>query len=153
MKLPLTTLHSPPPAPPNFQATPRRLSSEDISPPRVAFEPQPSSYCPPWSPIAHRTRAHINTPPVAPLSFAGICQASFSITPQSAAGFAYLCMALITLDSPAALSVLDPATGEFLEHRQLRQDPRFKAKWDTSYANELGCLCQGIGSGATKTFQ
>ena len=48
---------------------------------------------------------------------------------------------------------MDPATGDFLEHRQLRRDPRFKAVWDTSYANELGRLCQGIGSGATPTKQ
>jgi hypothetical protein len=53
------------------------------------------------------------------------------------------------LDIPVALSVLDPSTGKFLEHRQLRQDPCYKAAWDTSYANKLGHLCQGIGSGAT----
>ena len=51
------------------------------------------------------------------------------------------------LDIPVALSVLDPSTGEFLEHRQLRRDPRYKTTWDTSYANELGHLCQEIGSG------
>jgi len=48
---------------------------------------------------------------------------------------------------------LDPATGDFLEHRQLRRDPRYKSVWDTSYANELGRLCQGIGSGTTPTKQ
>jgi hypothetical protein len=53
------------------------------------------------------------------------------------------------LDIPVALSVLDPFTGKFLKHRQLRRDPRYKAICDTSYANELGCLCQGIGSGIT----
>jgi hypothetical protein len=58
-------------------------------------------------------------------------------------GFAGLCQALSRLDVPALLSVLDPSTGEFLEHRQ---DPRYKATWDRSYANELGRLCQGIGS-------
>jgi hypothetical protein len=50
---------------------------------------------------------------------------------------------------PEALLVLDTSTGEFLEHCQLRRDPRYKATWDTSYANELGRLCQGIGSGTT----
>jgi hypothetical protein len=59
-------------------------------------------------------------------------------------GFAGLCQALSLLDTPAALSVLDSSTGEFLEHRQLRRDPRYKATWDTPYANELGRLCQGI---------
>jgi hypothetical protein len=48
-------------------------------------------------------------------------------------GIAGLCQALSRLDVPAALSVLDSSTGEFLEHRQLRQDPRYKATWDTSY--------------------
>jgi len=52
---------------------------------------------------------------------------------------------------PEALSVLDPSTGEFLKHCQLRRDPRYKKTWDTSYANELGRLCQGIGSGTTPT--
>jgi hypothetical protein len=37
--------------------------------------------------------------------------------------------------------------GEFLEHRQLRRDPKFKPTWDTSYANKLGRLCHGIGVG------
>jgi len=66
-------------------------------------------------------------------------------------GFAGLCQALSQLDMPEALSVLDTSTGEFLEHRQLRRDPRYKETWDTSYANELGRLCQGIGSGTTPT--
>jgi hypothetical protein len=63
--------------------------------------------------------------------------------------FAGLCQSLSLLDMPEVLSVLDPSTGEFLEHRQLRQDPRYRATWDTSYANELGRLCQGIGSGTS----
>jgi hypothetical protein len=54
---------------------------------------------------------------------------------------------------PSALSALDPTTGDFLEHRQLRRDPRYKAVWDNFYANELGRLCQGIGSGNTPTKQ
>jgi hypothetical protein len=52
--------------------------------------------------------------------------------------FALLCQALYALD---------PATGGFLEHRQLHHDQWYKPMWDTSYANELGCLCQGIGTG------
>ncbi len=54
---------------------------------------------------------------------------------------------------PSALSVLDPATGEFLEHCQLHRDPRYKAIWDTSYANKLGRLCQGIGSRSMPSSQ
>jgi hypothetical protein len=69
--------------------------------------------------------------------------------PTEVSGFAGLCQALSLLDLPDALSVLDPSTGEFLEHCQLRQDPRYKATWDTSYANDLRRLCQGIGLGTT----
>jgi hypothetical protein len=45
------------------------------------------------------------------------------------------------------LSVLDPTAGNMLEHCQLRRDPWYKTTWDTLHANELGRLCQGIGSG------
>ena len=69
--------------------------------------------------------------------------------PAEVAGFAGLCQSLSMLDIPVALSVLDPSPGEFLEHCQLRRDPCYKATWDTSYANQLGCSCQGIGSGTT----
>ena len=46
-----------------------------------------------------------------------------------------------------ALPFLDEELGKLLEHRQLRQHPRLKDTWDTSYSNELGRLCQGIGRG------
>ncbi len=84
------------------------------------------------------------------LGFAGLCKAA-SMTPKEVKGFAYLCKALMLMDhTPAeALSVLDQATGKSLDHCQLRTDPRYKPTWDTSYANELGRLCQGIGTGPT----
>jgi hypothetical protein len=82
----------------------------------------------------------------------GLCQA-FSMSPKEANGFAYLCAALEKVDSPSALSVLDPTTGEFLEHRQLCRDSHYKTTWDTSCANKLGHLCQGIGSGPTPNSQ
>jgi hypothetical protein len=86
--------------------------------------------------------------PAEPLGFAGLCKA---MPATEVSGFAGLCQALSLLDVPEALSVLDSSTGKFLEHRQLRRDPRYKATWDTSYANELGRLCQGIGAGTTPT--
>ena len=49
-------------------------------------------------------------------------------------------------NAPLATAVLDPATGRYLEHRQLRAHPTHKPTWDASYANELGRLCQGIGT-------
>ena len=82
----------------------------------------------------------------APIGFTGLCSA---MPATEVAGFAGLCQSLSLLDMLGALSVLDPTTGEFLEHCQLRRDPRYKATWDTLYANELGQLCQGIGSGKT----
>jgi hypothetical protein len=71
--------------------------------------------------------------------------------PAEVDAFAFLCEALTLEDGPGllALWVLDPATGKFLEHQQLLRDPRYKVTWDTSYANKLGRLCQGIGSGST----
>jgi len=84
--------------------------------------------------------------PVEPIGFAGLCRA---MPATEISGFVGLCQALSLLDMPEALLVLDSSTGEFLEHCQLRRDPHYKATWDTSYANELGRLCQGIGSGTT----
>jgi hypothetical protein len=46
-----------------------------------------------------------------------------------------------------AASVLDEITGNFLEWRQLRNHPTLSATLNTSYANKLGHLCQGIGTG------
>jgi hypothetical protein len=119
---------------------------------------------PPREPIAHRTRLHSVAPPLAlfagcrpyheqvtyciptvkstrvktmQLGFAGLCEA-YDMSPNKVDGFANLCASLEKIDhfDPSALSVLDPSTGESLEHRQLRRDPRYKATWDTSYANE-----------------
>ena len=51
--------------------------------------------------------------------------------------------------TPVAAPVLDHSTGQTLEHRQLRRHPQYKEVWDTSYADELGRLCQGIGQDPT----
>jgi hypothetical protein len=100
-------------------------------------------------PTAKATRS----PPVQ-LGFAGLCVA-FSMSPKEVNGFANLCSSLVKINhfDPSAFSVLDPVTGELLEHCQLCRDPRHKATWDTSYANELGHLCQGIGLGSTPNSQ
>ena len=49
--------------------------------------------------------------------FAGLCQV---MDTNDVEGFAFLCQALQESDTQSALSVLDPATGKFLEHRKLR---------------------------------
>ena len=51
------------------------------------------------------------------------------------------------------LSVLDPSTGQYLEHRQLRIHPNLGPIWEVSYSNELGLLCQGVVKGPTSTGQ
>ncbi len=62
------------------------------------------------------------------MAFAGLCEA-FDMKPAEVEGFAYLCKALMLKDGhePSALFNLNRATGKFLEHRQLHQDPRYKA--------------------------
>ena len=52
-----------------------------------------------------------------------------------------------------ALSVLDPDTGQYLTHRQLRRHLKLGPTWDASYSKELGRLCQGLGVGSTNTGQ
>jgi hypothetical protein len=49
-----------------------------------------------------------------------------------------------------AASVFDENLGNFLEWRQLQTHPTLFIIWNTSYANKLGCLCQGIGTGPNK---
>jgi hypothetical protein len=80
------------------------------------------------------------------MGFAGLC-ATHHMTSVEITNFAALCSALLQEDDPLALSVLDPTTSNVLEHCQLQRNPRYKATWDTSYTNELGHLCQGIGLG------
>ncbi len=102
----------------------------------------------------HIPTAKATHPAEEPLAFAGLCE-TYHMKPAEVDAFAFLCEALTLEDEPGllALLVLDPVTGKFLEHHQLRRDPRYKATWDTSYANKLGHLCQGIGSGSTPLAQ
>ena len=62
-----------------------------------------------------------------------------------------------------AMPVLDKTSGQSLQCRQLRKHPKFAHICNTSYANELGRICQGIGRSSkgpkrqhvevTKTFR
>jgi hypothetical protein len=49
-----------------------------------------------------------------------------------------------------AASVFDENTGNFLEWRQLCTHPTLSVTWNTSYANKLGRLCQGIRTSPNK---
>jgi hypothetical protein len=130
------------PAPPAPRA---RVLSEPRQPNVWPLHPPPLSL-PVHEPIAHRTRSwapaplalflsgrpyhkqvkyHISTTKALrtseePLAFVGLCEA-FDMKPAEVESFAYLCKALMLKDGPepSALLVLDPATGEFLEHCQL----------------------------------
>jgi hypothetical protein len=44
-----------------------------------------------------------------------------------------------------AMSIIHPITGKALAYRQLNSDPHLKRIWNTSGANELGRLAQGVG--------
>jgi len=77
--------------------------------------------------------------------FAGLCQ-SLGLSVPEESEFAGLCEKLTILDDGDALAVLDCESGKLLEQHQLCKDPRYKTVWDRSYANELGRLCQWIGT-------
>ena len=47
-----------------------------------------------------------------------------------------------------AMPVLNENSGQSLQYCQLCKHPKFAHIWNTSYANELGRLCQGIGQGS-----
>jgi hypothetical protein len=175
---PASFLHPLPPVPDSVHVTPCRITFDDVPLPRVTNKPRLPILLPPRSTIAYRTRSCSNAPlalfagchpfherfsyhiptakltcaPEKHLGFAGLCHA-FTMSPKETDCFAFLCEAFFKVNGPSALSVLDPATGKFLEHCQLRQDPHYKTTWDTSYANKVGQLCQGIGSGSAPTGQ
>ena len=47
-----------------------------------------------------------------------------------------------------AMPVLNKTLGQLLEYRQLHMHPKFAHICNTSYANELGRLYQGVGKGS-----
>ena len=77
--------------------------------------------------------------PIVPIDF----QREAPITPINAASRKYPRRLLESLACPVA----DEDTGATLEYRQLRRHPKLKHIWETSYSNEMGRLCQGIGQG------
>eukprot|EP00804_Cyclotella_cryptica_P003592 CCRYP_002190-RA/>CCRYP_002190-RA protein AED:0.27 eAED:0.27 QI:0/0/0/1/0/0.5/2/0/535 len=139
---------------PNPNTTPPRVralaSSGQALSPRVPSNPMPRDTNPgpastdsPWQMIPARTRPRFQPMEAQPIA-ARTC-ARLQATNASLNAFAAL--ADTTDDEPHAMAmpVLDQDTGQSLEHKQLRRHPKRKATWDTSYANELGRLCQGIG--------
>ncbi len=137
----------PMPVRPAYHATPHQIVFTSAPSPKVEVSPQrqapiPLTCLPTHEPISHRTRARAPAPtplalfttgrplherityqmptaktirsPIKLAGFAGLCR---TMLPTEVAGFAGLCQSLSMLDIAVALSVLDPSTGEFLEHR------------------------------------
>ena len=50
-----------------------------------------------------------------------------------------------------AFPVLDEDTGQLMEYRQLRKNPKYATTWNTSYSNEMDHLCHGIGKNTEGT--
>ena len=65
-------------------------------------------------------------------------------TPSQSAQRRYPAQFLQSLEMP----VLDKTYRQSLQYCQLRKHPKFVHIWNTSYSNELGRLCQGIGQGS-----
>jgi hypothetical protein len=114
--------------------------------------------------IAHRTCSRTTVdniyPQATPLSHTPVfsCTRSHtmqSTTPACASSRKYPSSFITHWASSActinrAASVFDEYTGNFLEWHQLRTHPTFSITWNASYANKLGCLCQGIITGPNK---
>jgi hypothetical protein len=122
-----------------------QITFDNVPLPGVINKPRPPVFLPPRSPISHRIRSCSNAPlalfsgchpyhegisyhiPTAKLTrahakhlgFAGLCHA-FAMSPKEIDCFAFLCEALVKVNGPSALAILDPATGKFLQHCQLR---------------------------------
>ena len=59
-------------------------------------------------------------------------------------GAANQAIQLCELSKYFVAAVIDPETGESLEYRDLLKRPELKEQWQTSFANEVGRLAQGI---------
>ena len=106
-------------------------------------------------PIARRTRSFALPPRVVPIDVPPPLVAhrtrSCKISPVAASArifpFEFISRwAVSKVLHGSSLSVLDVETGKSLEHRVLRWHPHLSSAWGTAHSNELGCLCQGIGT-------
>ena len=110
-------------------------------------------------PVALRTRSRVpqivdqppprviqtpDTGPIARLTRSQTAALASIITPAQAYQRRYTAQFLQSI----AMPVLGESSGKSLQNCQLRKHPKFVHIWNTSYANELGRLCQGIGQGS-----
>eukprot|EP00804_Cyclotella_cryptica_P014695 CCRYP_012698-RA/>CCRYP_012698-RA protein AED:0.35 eAED:0.35 QI:0/-1/0/1/-1/1/1/0/352 len=146
-----TPVPNPDTIPPRVQAlapsgqalSPRMLSN----PPPRDTNLGPASTDSPWQMVPACTRPRPQPTEAQPI--AALTRTRLQATNASLNAFSALVDT--TDDEPHAMAmpVLDEDTGQSLEHKQLRGHPKHKATWDTSCANELGRLCQGIGKHTT----
>ena len=108
-------------------------------------------------PIARRTRSilpsmnrapprvyqKIYTAPIARRTRSQTANMASVITPVQADQREYPAKFLQILEMP----FLNETSGQSLQYLQLHKYPKFAHIWNTSYANELDRLCQGIGKG------
>jgi hypothetical protein len=69
------------------------------------------------------------------------------MTTAETTNFAALCSALLREDNLLALSVLDPTTGNMLEHSQLQRNPWYKTTWDTYTPMSLALSAKALAQG------
>ena len=112
-----------------------------------------------YEPVAQHTRSKVphtvdpppprvdNTTDLGPIAWRTRSQntaMSNVITPAQAAKRHYPVQFLQSM----ALPFLGRTSGKILQCRQLLKHPKFAHIWNTSYANELGRLSQGVGKGS-----
>eukprot|EP00804_Cyclotella_cryptica_P026938 CCRYP_014755-RA/>CCRYP_014755-RA protein AED:0.22 eAED:0.22 QI:0/0/0/1/1/1/3/0/664 len=173
-----TTPTAKPPVPPPLQrpAPPSRALTEPQSP-RVVPTPVPVPTLPPHHlrPVPPPDTFPAPSPPATtqPPSAVPIAQRTRSqhrpLTPHATGAVAHrtrsklaLLVAALTSSNQSvsafaptklATSVLDTDTGLSLDYKQLRTHPKLGQIWSKSYANELGRLCQGVGTNDSGTHQ
>ena len=109
-----------------------------------------------YKPVARCTRSKVSHPvdtpplrfskatdlrPIARLARSQTTVTTNLISPAQAAKQKYPAQFLQSL----AMPVLDKTSGKSLQYRQLCKHLNFAHIWNTSYANEIVQLCQGVG--------
>ena len=138
-----------PAATPTTPAPQLRSANNPTPSPRVPAVPAPSLH-----PVASRTRSQ-HYPQAPGLGEAIALRTRSRTLAQTKADKARVNLVMLAHTAQAsktnssfnafiAASVLDHETGESLEYRQLIKHPKHKDVWSSSYAKELGRLCQGL---------
>ena len=137
-------------APPPTMVSPPKVvpPRTGVPPPRVDPSPIPRDHpSPTTAPLTPPAQSIPKPSPVhEPMAHRTLSQ---TISPVAAASRRYPSAFL----TECSISFLDPSTGQYLEHCQLRHHPHLGPIWGSSYSNELGFLCQGVDKGPTSTVQ